>query len=154
AAGILARLVESHWVPIKAHVLSRWGYPEVRLAAATAVIVVVGPELVRSVRLLATWLIPFASLGAVVLGAALPSAALGALALGVGVGAVRRAAPRPRPRPGPRGPWRSASVSAASSGSRSVRRQECRQPRRFGPRWPLLGADWTTWRLLRKNTSG
>ena len=92
AAGILARLVESHWVPIKAHLLSRWGYPEVRLAAATVVIVVVGPELMRSVRLLATWLIPFASLGAVVLGAALPSAALGAVALGVGVGGVVRLA--------------------------------------------------------------
>jgi uncharacterized membrane protein YbhN (UPF0104 family)/tRNA A-37 threonylcarbamoyl transferase component Bud32 len=92
ATGILARLVESHWVPIKAHVLSRWGYPELRLAAATVVIVVVGPELMRSVRLLAIWLIPFASLGAVVLGAALPSAALGAVALGVGVGGVVRLA--------------------------------------------------------------
>jgi uncharacterized membrane protein YbhN (UPF0104 family)/tRNA A-37 threonylcarbamoyl transferase component Bud32 len=72
--------------------LSQWGYPELRLAAATAVIVVVGPELVRPVRLVAGWLILLASLGAVVLGAVLPSAALGGLALGLGIGALVRLA--------------------------------------------------------------
>ena len=54
------------------------------------VLVVAGPELVRWARLLATWLVPFAMVGAVVLGAALPSAALGALALGLGAGAIVR----------------------------------------------------------------
>jgi glycosyltransferase 2 family protein len=88
----LGRAVESDWLPIKAHVLSRWGYPEIRVAAAVAALVVVGPELVRSVRLLAIWLVPLAALGAVVLGAALPSGALGALALGLGVGALVRLA--------------------------------------------------------------
>jgi hypothetical protein len=90
AGMVLGRVVESDWLPAEGHLLSRWGYPELRLAAATAVVVVVGPELVRSVRLLATWLVPFATLGAVVLGAALPASALGALALGLGAGALVR----------------------------------------------------------------
>ena len=93
AAGmVLGRVVESDWLPAEGHLLSRWGYPELRLAAATAVIVVVVPELVRWARLLATWLVPFATLGAVVLGAALPVSALGALALGLGAVAVVRLA--------------------------------------------------------------
>jgi glycosyltransferase 2 family protein len=92
ATGILGRAVESDWFPVAAHPLSQWGYPELRLAAATAVIVVVGPELVRPVRLLATWLIPLAALGAVVLGAALPSGALAAVALGLAAGALVRLA--------------------------------------------------------------
>jgi uncharacterized membrane protein YbhN (UPF0104 family)/tRNA A-37 threonylcarbamoyl transferase component Bud32 len=54
------------------------------------VLVVVGPELVRPVRLFAIWLVPTAAVGAVVLGAALPSEGLGALALGVVVGALVR----------------------------------------------------------------
>jgi uncharacterized membrane protein YbhN (UPF0104 family)/tRNA A-37 threonylcarbamoyl transferase component Bud32 len=92
AAVVLGRIVESDWLPIKMHLLARWGYPEVRLAGATAVIVVVGPELVRTVRVLATWLVPLASLGAVVLGATLPSGALAGLALGLGAGAIARLA--------------------------------------------------------------
>src|SRR4029450_12953601 len=71
-------------------ILSQWGYPELRLATGTGVIVVVGAELVRNVRVLATCLVPLASLGAVVIGAALPSAILGALALGIGAGAAVR----------------------------------------------------------------
>ena len=90
AAILLGRVVISDWFPLKAHLLSQWGYPELRLATGTAVIVVVGPELVRNIRVLATWLVPLASLGAVVIGAALPSAILGALALGIGAGAVVR----------------------------------------------------------------
>ena len=54
----------------------RMGLPRLRLATATAIIVVGGPELVRRVRVLAAWLVPLAALGAVVLGAALPSAVL------------------------------------------------------------------------------
>ena len=92
AAVLLGRVVISDWFPLDVHILSRWGYPELRLATATAVIVVVGPELVRSARLLATWLVPLAALGAVVIGAALPSAILGALALGIGAGALVRLA--------------------------------------------------------------
>ena len=90
--SLLGGTVRSDWLPLEPHVLSRWGYPELRLAVATAVIVVVGPELVRSVRLLATWLIPLAALGAAVIGAALPSEALAALALGLAVGATIRLA--------------------------------------------------------------
>ncbi len=92
-AGILlGRAVVSDWFPLEAHALSNWGYPELRLATATAVIVVAGPELVRNVRVVATWLVPLAALGAVVIGAALPSAILGALALGIGAGALVRLA--------------------------------------------------------------
>ena len=92
AAVPLGRVVVSDWFPLEAHVLSDWGYPELRLATATAVLVVVGPELVRNVRVLAIWLVPSAALGAVVIGAALPSAILGALALGIGAGALVRLA--------------------------------------------------------------
>ena len=89
-ALLLGRAVESDWFPLKVHLLSRWGYPELRLAAATAVIVVVGPELVRTVRVVAIWLVPLAALGAVVLGAARPSGGLAGLALGLGAGALAR----------------------------------------------------------------
>ncbi len=87
---LLGQAVESDWFPIKEHMLARWGYPELRLAGATAVVVVVGPELVRTVRVVATWLVPLAAFGAVVLGAALPSGALAGIALGLGAGAVAR----------------------------------------------------------------
>jgi len=92
AATVLARAVVSDWFPVEPHILSNWGYPELRLATATAVIVVVGPELVRSVRVLAIWLIPTSAVGAVVIGVALPSAMLGALGLAIGAGAVVRLA--------------------------------------------------------------
>ena len=87
---LLARAVESDWLPVEGHLLSRWGYPELRLAPAIAVAVVAGPELVRWGRVFATWLVPLACLGAVVLGAALPSAALAALAVGLGAGVLVR----------------------------------------------------------------
>ena len=89
---VLGRVVESDWFPIEAHLLSHWGFPELRLAAATAVLVVAGPELVQPVRRLATWLVPLAALGTVALGAALPSGALGGLALGLGAAALVRLA--------------------------------------------------------------
>ena len=87
---VLGRVVVSDWIPVEPHVLSHWGYPELRLAGATTVIVVVGPELVRRARVLVTWLVPLAMLSAVVAGAALPSESLAALAVGLGVGATVR----------------------------------------------------------------
>ncbi len=90
AAFLLSGLVESDWLPLKLHLLARWGYPELRLAAAIAVIVVVGPEAVRSVRVLAACLIPLAALGVVVLGAARPSDSLAGVALGVSAAALTR----------------------------------------------------------------
>jgi uncharacterized membrane protein YbhN (UPF0104 family)/tRNA A-37 threonylcarbamoyl transferase component Bud32 len=90
AAAVLGGVVESDWLPLRAHLLSHWGYPDLRLAAATAVLVVVGPELVRPVRLLAAWLVPLAGLGAIVFAAAMPSAVLAALALGLASGALVR----------------------------------------------------------------
>src|SRR5262249_32708775 len=90
AAVVLGGAVESNWLPLGLHPLARWGYPEVRLAGATAVLVAAGPELVRSVRLVAGFLIPLAALAAVVLGAALPSGALAGVALGLAAGALAR----------------------------------------------------------------
>ena len=89
---LLGGAVVSDWFPIEPHLLSQWGYPELRLAAATTVLVVVGPELVRPVRLLAAWLVPLAALGAIAFAAALPSAVLAALALGLGTAALVRLA--------------------------------------------------------------
>src|SRR6266699_1374027 len=66
AAIVLGQVVESDWFPLKAHLLARWGYPELRLAGATAVVVVVG--------------------------ASLPSGALAGLALGLAAGAIARLA--------------------------------------------------------------
>jgi glycosyltransferase 2 family protein len=90
ASVLLGGAVESNWLPLELHALARWGYPEVRLAGAIAVLVAAGPELVRSVRLVAWSLIPLAALAAVVLGAALPSDALAGVALGLGAGALAR----------------------------------------------------------------
>jgi glycosyltransferase 2 family protein len=90
ASVLLGGAVESNWLPLELHPLARWGYPEVRIAATTAVVVVAAPELVRSVRLVAGSLIPLAALAAVVLGAALPSGALGGVALGLAAGALAR----------------------------------------------------------------
>jgi len=89
---VLGGLVESDWFVMEPHILSRWGFPELRLAAVAAVVAVAGPELVRPVRLLADWLVALAALGAIVVGAALPSGALGAIALGVGAAMLARLA--------------------------------------------------------------
>ncbi len=40
-AAVLGGVVESDWLPLRAHLVSHWGYPDLRLAAATAVLVVV-----------------------------------------------------------------------------------------------------------------
>ena len=100
AAGILlGRAVESDWLPAEGHLLSRWGYPELRLATATAVVVVVAPELVRWARVLASWLVPLAMLARWCSG------------------------PRGRPRRSAR--WRSVSARAPSSVLFSARRRAC-----------------------------
>jgi uncharacterized membrane protein YbhN (UPF0104 family)/tRNA A-37 threonylcarbamoyl transferase component Bud32 len=92
ATILLGRAVESDWFPLKIHLLARWGYPELRLAAATAVVLVVAPELVRAARVFATFVVPFAAFGAIVLGAARPSGGLAGLALGLGAAAIVRLA--------------------------------------------------------------
>ena len=83
---LLGGIVISKWIPVEPHLLSNWGYPEMRLGIATTVLVVAGPELVRPVRLLAIWLVPLAALGAVV------------LRRRAAVGGARRALPRSRQR--------------------------------------------------------
>jgi uncharacterized membrane protein YbhN (UPF0104 family)/tRNA A-37 threonylcarbamoyl transferase component Bud32 len=92
AGSMLARIVDSQWLQIELHPLSRWGFPELRIACVVAVIAVARPELVRPVRLLAIWLLGLASLGALALEIALPSEVLGGLALGLGAGALVRLA--------------------------------------------------------------
>ena len=89
---VLGEAVISDWTPLKGHLLARWGFPELRIAGITAILVVGAPELVRPARRLATVLVPLASLGVVAIGAALPSAALAGLAFGLaGAAAVRLA---------------------------------------------------------------
>jgi glycosyltransferase 2 family protein len=89
-AALLGGSIQSNWGLIERHLLGHWGFPDVRLAASTAVLAVVGPELVRPVRLFAIWLVPLAAVGAIAFAAALPSSVLGALALGLGSAATVR----------------------------------------------------------------
>jgi uncharacterized membrane protein YbhN (UPF0104 family)/tRNA A-37 threonylcarbamoyl transferase component Bud32 len=89
-AILLHRAVESGWSPVDNHLLSSWGFPELRIAWTTGVIVIVGPELVRPVRRFAAALVPLAAFSVIVLGAALPASALAALAFGLGAAAVVR----------------------------------------------------------------
>jgi glycosyltransferase 2 family protein len=89
-ATILGGSVTSDWALVQRHPLANWGYPDLRLALATAVLLVVGPELVRPVRLFAVWLVPVAAIGAIAFAAALPSAVLAALALGLSSAALVR----------------------------------------------------------------
>src|SRR5262245_37491342 len=42
AGIVLGGAVDSDWMPIEAHLLSEWGFPELRIAATTAVLVVAG----------------------------------------------------------------------------------------------------------------
>ena len=90
AASVLGRVVDADWLPVEADLWSRWGFPEVRLAAAVAIVAVAGPELIRPVRKLAAWLVPMAAVGLVALDAASPTRALAGLALGLGAGALVR----------------------------------------------------------------
>jgi uncharacterized membrane protein YbhN (UPF0104 family)/tRNA A-37 threonylcarbamoyl transferase component Bud32 len=90
--AILGQIVDSDWVQLDVHVLSHWGFPELRLASVAAVIAVSRPELVRPIRLLALWLLGLAAVGALALEIATPSEALAGLALGLGAGAVVRVA--------------------------------------------------------------
>jgi uncharacterized membrane protein YbhN (UPF0104 family)/tRNA A-37 threonylcarbamoyl transferase component Bud32 len=88
----LGGLVKSDWFPIEGHVWSNWGFPELRLASAAAVISAAAPELVRPVRIAGTWLVGLAALGVIAFEGALPSGALGGLSLGLGAAALVRLA--------------------------------------------------------------
>ncbi len=91
-ASILARIVDSEWLQLELDPLSHWGFPELRIAFAGAVIAVARPELVRPVRVVAIWLVGLACVGAVALEIALPADVLAGLALGLGAGALVRLA--------------------------------------------------------------
>jgi glycosyltransferase 2 family protein len=90
SGSVVGRIVGSDWIAVDNDLWSRWGFPEYRLAAAIAVVTVVGPELVTPVRTLLTWLVVSAGLGQLAIGAALPSDVLGAVGLGLGAGALVR----------------------------------------------------------------
>jgi uncharacterized membrane protein YbhN (UPF0104 family)/tRNA A-37 threonylcarbamoyl transferase component Bud32 len=86
----LGRVVDESWFSVEAHIFSNWGFPEFRLAGAVAVFAITGPELVRPARVLSTWLVAAAGVGAIVLGTGLPSQVLGAISLGLGASALVR----------------------------------------------------------------
>jgi len=65
-------------------------YPALRLAAVTAVLAVVGPELTRPARLVAVWLVGLGCVAALVLGIGYPSSLLGGIALGLAVAGLIR----------------------------------------------------------------
>ena len=90
AGAILGRVVDHEWIQAEAHLFSNWGFPESRLAGAVAIFAVAGPELIRPARMLSVWLVGAAALGAVVVGAGLPSQVLGAVAFGLSAGALVR----------------------------------------------------------------
>ncbi len=87
---LLGRIVDQTWFLVEPHVFSNWGFPEFRLACAVAIFAIAGPELVRPVRVLSTWLVAAAGLSAAVLGTGLPAQVLGAIALGLGASALVR----------------------------------------------------------------
>jgi glycosyltransferase 2 family protein len=91
-ASVLARIVDSDWLPLELDPLSHWGFPELRIASVVAVIAVARAELVRPVGLVAIWLVGLASLGVLTLEIAFPADVLAGLALGLGAGALVRIA--------------------------------------------------------------
>jgi glycosyltransferase 2 family protein len=92
AGAALGGAVGSDWAPVNAGLWSRWGFPELRVAWAAAVIAVAAPEIVRPARLLGAWLVALAAIGVLVLDAALPSAVVAGLALGLAAAALVRLA--------------------------------------------------------------
>jgi glycosyltransferase 2 family protein len=88
--SVVGRIVGPDWLPVDNDLWTRWGFPEYRLAAAIAIATVVGPELVSPVRALLSWLVVAAGIGQLALELALPSDVLGAVAMGLGAGALVR----------------------------------------------------------------
>ena len=79
----LGRAVGPDWFPIDDRMWSRWGFPELRLAAVIAMATVIFPEVIASLRTALAWLLTLSGLGLLALGAALPSDILAAVALGL-----------------------------------------------------------------------
>jgi uncharacterized membrane protein YbhN (UPF0104 family)/tRNA A-37 threonylcarbamoyl transferase component Bud32 len=90
AGATLGGAVGSDWSPVDAGLWSRWGFPELRVAWAAAVVAVAAPEVVRPVRVLGVWLVGLATLGVLALDVALPSAAVAGLTLGLAAAALVR----------------------------------------------------------------
>jgi uncharacterized membrane protein YbhN (UPF0104 family)/tRNA A-37 threonylcarbamoyl transferase component Bud32 len=79
----LGRTVGPDWFPVDDRMWSRWGFPELRLAAVIAVATVISPELIAPLRSALAWLLTLSGLGLLALGAALPSDILAAVAVGL-----------------------------------------------------------------------
>jgi uncharacterized membrane protein YbhN (UPF0104 family)/tRNA A-37 threonylcarbamoyl transferase component Bud32 len=92
AGAALGAAVGSSWAPVDAGVWTRWGFPELRVAWAAAVVAVASPEIARPVRVLGAWLVVLAAFGVLALDVALPSAAAEGLALGLAAAALVRLA--------------------------------------------------------------
>ena len=87
----VGRSVRSDWPSLTEKLWATLGqYPALRLGGAVAVLVVAAPELTRTARVFAAWLVGLASLGIVVIEVAYPSSVLGGLALGLAVAALVR----------------------------------------------------------------
>jgi glycosyltransferase 2 family protein len=92
AGAVLGAAVGPDWSPVDARLWSRWGFPELRVAWAAAVVAVAAPEVVRPVRVLGVWLVGLAAVGVLALDAALPSASVTGLTLGLAAAALVRLA--------------------------------------------------------------
>ena len=91
--SVLSRVVDSDWVAVETGVFSNWGFPELRVAVVVAVFTVA--PVPSSSHRHGSWspaCSALAGLGAVVIGAALPSSALGSIALGLTAGILVRVA--------------------------------------------------------------
>jgi glycosyltransferase 2 family protein len=90
--SVVGRLVGPHWLVVHSGLWSRWGFPELRLAAVVAVAASAGPELVVPLRRTLIWLAVLTGVGLLALGATLPSDALAAVAVGLASALVVRLA--------------------------------------------------------------
>jgi uncharacterized membrane protein YbhN (UPF0104 family) len=89
----VGRSVRDEWPSLTEKLWATLGqYPALRLAGAVAVLAVAAPELTRTARVLAAWLVGLSSVAVVVIGVAYPSSVLGGLALGSAVASLVRLA--------------------------------------------------------------
>src|SRR5262249_9199445 len=88
---VVGRAVRSDWPSL---VEGLWRsseqYPAWRLSVVVAIVLVAGPELTRSARLLGAWVVGLGAVGAAVVGIGFPSAILGGIGLGISVAALVR----------------------------------------------------------------
>ena len=88
--GIAGRAVGPEWFAFDTDWWSRWGFPDYRLGTAISVATIVWPELKGPPRVVLGWLLAFAGVALLALGAARPSDVLSAVAVGLGAGILVR----------------------------------------------------------------